>query len=124
MRIITITPVVRCQTNQFIKTRSGTNPLETHTTSIGCTLSRVVEGELIMTVNEPPKGSNYEHDETLRHKTPTEECFNKIYSLHTNLEQKMHTDQTGGFLTKSYRRMQYIMVLVELDSNAILVEAM
>ena len=36
----------------------------------------------------------------------------------------MYTDQTGRFPTKSYRGMQYIMVLVELDSNAILVEAM
>ena len=39
------------------------------------------------------------------------------------MEQKMYTDQTGRFPTKSYRGMQYIMVLVELDSNAILVEA-
>ena len=40
------------------------------------------------------------------------------------MEQKMHTDQTGCFPTKSYKGIEYIMVLVELDSNAILVEAM
>jgi hypothetical protein len=36
----------------------------------------------------------------------------------------MYTDQTGRFPKKSSRGNQYIMVLVELDSNAILVEGM
>ncbi len=36
----------------------------------------------------------------------------------------MYTDQTGRFPKKSSRGNQYIMVLIEIDSNAILVEAM
>jgi hypothetical protein len=36
----------------------------------------------------------------------------------------MYTDQTGQFPKKSSRGNQYIMVLIKLDSNAILVEAM
>ena len=35
----------------------------------------------------------------------------------------MYTDQRGRFPTKSYRGIQYIMVRVELDSNAKLEEA-
>ena len=50
--------------------------------------------------------------------------FHKVYDLHDDMEQTMYTDQTGRFPTKSYKGMQYIMVLVELDSHAILVEAM
>ena len=34
----------------------------------------------------------------------------------------MYTDQTGRFPTQSYRGMQYIMVLYEISSNAILVK--
>ena len=36
----------------------------------------------------------------------------------------MYTDQTCRFSKKSSRGNQYVMVLVELDSNAILVEGM
>ncbi len=37
---------------------------------------------------------------------------------------KMYTDQTGSFPKKSSQGNQYVMVLVELDSNAILVKGM
>ncbi len=37
---------------------------------------------------------------------------------------KMYTDQTGRFPKKSSQGNQYVMVLVELDSNAILVKGM
>ena len=36
----------------------------------------------------------------------------------------MYTDQTGTFQFKSYRGMQYIMVLYEIDLNVILVDGM
>jgi hypothetical protein len=36
----------------------------------------------------------------------------------------MFSDQTGQFPTRSQRGNKYIMVLVEIDSNAILVEPM
>jgi hypothetical protein len=36
----------------------------------------------------------------------------------------MYTDQTGRFPKKSSRGHQYIMVLIEINSNEILVEAM
>ena len=54
-----------------------------------------------------------------------EHCiFTKTYDLHDDLERKMYTDQTGRFPVRSYCGNQYIMVLVELDGNAIMVEAM
>jgi hypothetical protein len=36
----------------------------------------------------------------------------------------MYTNQTGKFPKKSSHGYQYIMVLIEIDSNAILVKAM
>ena len=36
----------------------------------------------------------------------------------------MYTDQTGKFPKKSSKGNHYIMVLIEIDSNTILVEAM
>jgi hypothetical protein len=36
----------------------------------------------------------------------------------------MYTDQTGKFPKKSSKGNQFIMVLIEIDSNTILVEAM
>ena len=54
-----------------------------------------------------------------------ERCiFTQMYDLHDDLELKMYTNQTGCFPVRSYRGNQYIMVLIELDSNSILVEAM
>ena len=50
--------------------------------------------------------------------------FTKTHDLHDDLELKMYTDQTGRFPVRSYCGNQYIMVLIKLDSNAILVEAM
>ena len=40
------------------------------------------------------------------------------------MQRKMYTDQTGKFPQKSSRGNQYIMVLIEMDSDTILVEAM
>jgi len=48
----------------------------------------------------------------------------KTYDLHDDFQRKMYTDQTGQFPIKSSRGNQYIMVLVELDSKAIIVEGM
>ena len=84
----------------------------------------MLEGEAAMVFNEAPKGRDQEQEETYRYKTPTDEIFHKVYDLHDEMELKMYTDQTGRFPTKSYKGMQYIMVLVELDSNTLLVEAM
>ena len=38
------------------------------------------------------------------------------------MERKINSDQTGCFPFRSYRGNQYIMVLLEVDSNAILAE--
>ena len=51
-----------------------------------------------------------------------EGCYHAVYDLSDDFAQKMYTDQTGRFPTQSYRGMQYIMVLYEISSNAILVE--
>ena len=40
------------------------------------------------------------------------------------MQRKMYTDQTGSFPQKCSRGNQYIMVLIEMDSGAILFEAM
>ena len=50
--------------------------------------------------------------------------FTRVYDLHDELERKMYTDQTGRFPVRSYSGNQYIMVLIEMDSSSILVEAM
>ena len=48
----------------------------------------------------------------------------KIYDLQEDFAHLIYTDQTGRFLTRSSRGNQYIMVLVEIDSDSILVEPM
>jgi hypothetical protein len=57
----------------------------------------------------------------------TKECniFVQIYNVEEDEALlKMYTDQTGRFPKKSSRGNQNVMVLVKLDSNAILVEGM
>ncbi len=46
------------------------------------------------------------------------------FDLSNKAERLMYIGQTGQFLTKSSCGHQYIMVLIKIDSNAILVEAM
>jgi hypothetical protein len=48
----------------------------------------------------------------------------QTFNLNDEAECLMYTNQTGRFPKKSSRGNQYIMVLIEIDSNAILVEAM
>ena len=57
-------------------------------------------------------------------KRPEKVIYQATYDLHNDLERKMYTDQTGRFPVRSFRGMQYIMVLYEVDSNAILVQSM
>ena len=40
------------------------------------------------------------------------------------MERKIYSDQTGWFPVRSYRGNQYIMVLLEVDSDTILAEPM
>ena len=47
-----------------------------------------------------------------------------IYTETYNVRETMFSDQTGQFPTRSQRGNKYIMVMVEIDSNAILVEPM
>ena len=56
--------------------------------------------------------------------TKQKEAIIRIYDLSDKTERLMYTDQTGRFPQKLSRGNQYIMVLIEIDSNAILVEAM
>jgi hypothetical protein len=48
----------------------------------------------------------------------------KVYDVHDEVTAKIYTDQTGKFPSRSSRGYQYIMVLAEVDSDAILVEPM
>ena len=57
-------------------------------------------------------------------KLPKKVIYQATYDLHNDLELKMYTDQTGRFPVRSFRGMQYIMVLYEVDSNVILVQSM
>ncbi len=52
------------------------------------------------------------------------EAIIKIYDLSNKAQLLMYTNQTGKFPKKLSREYQYIMVLIEIDSNAILVKAM
>ncbi len=48
----------------------------------------------------------------------------KIYDAEEEAMQTIYSNQTGRFSKKSSKRNQYIMVLCDIDSNAILVTAM
>ena len=56
--------------------------------------------------------------------TPTTKKMHDIYIKIHNVTETMHTNQTGRFPTTSTRGNQYIMVLVEVDSNYIDAEPM
>jgi hypothetical protein len=47
-----------------------------------------------------------------------------IFDLRDEAQRLMYTNQTGKFPKKSSKGNHYIMVLIEIDSNTILVEAM
>ena len=49
-----------------------------------------------------------------------QDIFTKVYDVRDTI----FSDQTGQFPTRSRRGNKYIMVMVEIDSNAILVEPM
>jgi hypothetical protein len=51
------------------------------------------------------------------------EAIIETYDLSNEAKRLMYTNQIGKFPKKSSRGYQYIMVLIEIDSNAILVEA-
>jgi hypothetical protein len=60
--------------------------------------------------------------ELTRPTTKEQNIFVQIYNVEGDEAiLKMYTDQTGRFPKKSSRGNQYVMVLMELDSNAILV---
>ena len=48
------------------------------------------------------------------------DVFTKVY----NVRKTIFSDQTGKFLKKSQPGTKYLMVMVEIDSNAILVESL
>jgi hypothetical protein len=50
--------------------------------------------------------------------------YHKIYSMQDDVDRHIYTDQTGTFTVRSYRGVQYIMVLVEIESKAIMVAGM
>jgi hypothetical protein len=52
------------------------------------------------------------------------EVIMQTFNLNDEAEHLMYTDQTGRFPKKSSCGNQYIMMLIEIDSNAIMVEAM
>jgi hypothetical protein len=64
---------------------------------------------------------------TIRTQRPTKKertVFYRVLDVHDEAAQKIYSDQPGRFPTKSSRGNQYIMVLTEVDSDAILVEPM
>ena len=65
-----------------------------------------------------------EESNSNRPTTKQKEIFVGTCDLQDEMQRKMCTDQTGKFPQKSSRGNQYIMVLIDMDSDAILVEAM
>ena len=68
---------------------------------------------------------NNENANTMHLPRPTikqKEAIIKTYNLSNEAERLMYTNQTGKFSKKLSRGYQCIMVLIEIDSNAILVE--
>jgi len=62
----------------------------------------------------------------LTHHTPTKqkESVLMVFDLNDEAQWLMYTNQTGKFPKKSSKGNHYIMVLIEIDINTILVEAM
>jgi hypothetical protein len=56
--------------------------------------------------------------------TKEKELVLRIFDLSNKAQRLMYTNQTGKFPKKSSKGNHYIMVLIKIDSNAILVEAM
>ena len=68
-----------------------------------------------------PKAKPFETSNSNRLQGEKEhDIYTKIYDVHNT----MFTDQTGQFPKRSQCRNKYIMVMVEIDSNAILVKPM
>jgi hypothetical protein len=89
---------------------------------------RKTRSGLRSTKTSATRGSNNdETNETTHplcpHRKQKEEIM-RTFDLNDEAKRLMYTDQTGRFPKKSSRGNQYIMVLIEIDSNAILVEAM
>jgi len=87
------------------KTRSGLQSTKTSTQNDD-------DKEIVETLHLP------------RPATKHKEAIIRIYNFSDKAKCLIHTDQTGRFPKKSSRGHQYIMVLIEINSNAILVEAM
>ena len=84
---------------------------------------------------ETPKGHLNQTRKTLRSTKPKTKPFEKtdastlrgkklqdVYTKVYDVRNTVFSDQTGQFPTRSKRGNHYIMVMVEIDSNAILVE--
>jgi hypothetical protein len=56
--------------------------------------------------------------------TKQKESVLMLFDLSNEAQRLMYTNQTGKFPKKSSKGNHYIMVLIEIDSNAVLVEAM
>ena len=60
------------------------------------------------------------HNNQLLRSQKKRDVYTKVY----NVRETIFSDQTGKFPKQSLRSNKYIMVLVEIDSNAIMVEPM
>ena len=83
--------------------------------------------------NETPMGHLNQTRKNVRSTKPLEmsnttrlkgKKMRDVYISVYNTRETMFTDQTGQFPTRSQRGNKYIMIMVEIDSNAILVEPM
>jgi hypothetical protein len=77
-----------------------------------------------MTTESEINNKDNENANTMHLPWPTikqKEAIIKTYDLSNEAEHLMYTDQTEKFPKKLSRGYQYIMVLIKIDSNAILV---
>ena len=85
---------------------------------------KLIENEIAETTNTNGETVLKETGGQNKGEGPLKGVYHVVYNLHDEMERKMYTDQTGTFPVRSYRGMQYVMVLIEMESNSTLVAAM
>jgi hypothetical protein len=89
---------------------------------IKCSVLRSTKTTMTSDNNEDVNKTHVNHSTHPTRKQKT--IFYKVYDLEDKAQLKIYTGSTWTFPKKSSRGHQYIMVLIEMDSNANLVAAM
>ena len=72
------------------------------------------------------EGGKHKGDKPARDAEPGEQdmrdellcvVYHTVYNLQDDMDRKMYTDQTGKFSVCSYRGIQYVMILLKIQST-------